>query len=69
MLATTSEVILALGGVKAVAELTGRTYDAAWNWNKFETFPSDTYLVMTGALRERGIEAPPSLWRMVEAAS
>lgn len=67
-LTSTQAVIDALGGVKAVAELTGRDYDAAWNWKKFPHFPPDTYLVLTGALESNGHTAPPSLWRMVEAA-
>lgn len=67
-LTTTNDVIRALGGVSAVAELTERTYDAAWNWTRFETFPADTYLVMKAALEAQGYTAPPSLWRMVEVA-
>lgn len=65
-LTTTADVIDKLGGVRAVADLTGRDYDAAWNWKKFPHFPPDTYLVMTRALRQQGHDAPPSLWRMVE---
>jgi hypothetical protein len=66
-LTTTAAVMDALGGTKAVAELTGREYGAAHNWRAFETFPPDTYLVMTIALRDRGKKAPASLWRMVGA--
>ena len=66
-LATAAEIFDKLGGVRAVAELTGRTYDAAWNWKRFARFPSNTYSVMTSALRAKGCTAPASLWRMVEA--
>lgn len=63
-LTTTNEVIEALGGVASVARLTGRKYSAAHNWLSFETFPSDTYVVLIEALRSVGRTAPPSLWRM-----
>jgi hypothetical protein len=51
--------------VRSVAELTGRNYDAAYNWKRFGQFPSDTFVVMQAALADRGMTAPPSLWRMV----
>ena len=62
-LTTTRAVITALGGLKAVAELTSADYNAAWNWTAFKTFPSDTFDVMTKALTAKGHTAPPSLWR------
>lgn len=65
-LLTTVQVIERLGGVHAVAELTGRTYAAASNWTRFKTFPANTFAVMTAALAARGYHAPASLWRMVE---
>lgn len=61
-----AEVIEILGGVAPVADLTGRSYDATWNWKTWKHFPPDTYLVLTDALNKRGYEAPASLWRMVE---
>lgn len=67
-LADTVAVIEALGGTNAVAKLTGRKYSAAFNWRSFEHFPPDTFLVMQKALQERGYDAPPKLWRMVEGA-
>lgn len=66
MLLTTRDVIGSLGGIRAVADLTGRSYDAAEAWQRFETFPPDTYLVLLEALRSKGLEAPNSLWRMME---
>jgi hypothetical protein len=65
-LQTTQEVIEALGGVSAVAKLTGRTYNAAHNWRSFTTFPANTYVTMTVALAAQGKTAPASLWGMVE---
>ena len=64
-LSTTIEVIEALGGISAVAELTNREYNAAHNWKSFQTFPPDTFLVMTTALERIGHRAPASLWRQV----
>jgi hypothetical protein len=63
-LSTTSEVIIALGGNGPVAELTSSTPKAVSNWRGFETFPSNTYVAMTEALREQGKTAPASLWGM-----
>lgn len=60
----TSEVVDALGGYLAVAELTGSKPKAASNWRRFETFPSNTYVAMIAALREKGKTAPTSLWGM-----
>jgi hypothetical protein len=66
-LTTTREVIQKLGGVRAVAELTRREYDTALKWNTQKSFPSNTYIVMTTALRDQGFSAPLSLWRMAPA--
>lgn len=63
-LSTTSQVMDALGGNSAVAELTGSTSKAVWNWRGFDTFPSNTYVAMIEALRARGKTAPSSLWGM-----
>ena len=63
-LKTTSEVMDALGGNSAVAEITGSTVKAVWNWRGFETFPSNTYVAMTEALLQKGMSAPATLWGM-----
>jgi hypothetical protein len=60
----TGSVMDAIGGNVAVAELTGATPKAAWNWRGFETFPSNTYVAMTRALEAKGFSAPASLWGM-----
>jgi hypothetical protein len=65
-LKTTSEVMDALGGNLAVAEITGSKPKAVSNWRRFETFPSKTYLAMTNALLAKGKQAPASLWKMEE---
>lgn len=67
-LSTTSEVMDALGGNVAVAELTGSSTKAVWNWRGFETFPSNTYVAMTDALVAKGKTAPASLWGMKATA-
>lgn len=66
-LTTTADVIRALGGVTAVAAITGRKYSAAFNWQNFTKFPANTYVAMTAALKAKGCTAPASLWGMVEA--
>lgn len=65
-LTTTREVAAALGGTKAVANLTGRKYSAAANWvqDKNPQFPANTYVVLSAALASIGKSAPPSLWGM-----
>ena len=65
-LTTTREVVAALGGTKAVANLTGRKYSAAANWvqDKNPQFPANTFVVLNAALAAIGKSAPPSLWGM-----
>lgn len=67
-LTTTSAVVTALGGFQAVADLTGRKYNAVWNWAQAQNFPPNTYLVMTEELQRLGKSAPASLWKMTEPA-
>ena len=64
ILTTTKRVVRVLGGTNAVAALTRRQYSAAHNWLGFKSFPAKTYVVMKAALRERGYDAPDSLWGM-----
>lgn len=66
-LETTAAVIDALGGLNALAALTGSTYKAVGNWKAGSAFPARTFLIMTSALRDRGYSAPASLWGMVTA--
>jgi hypothetical protein len=64
-LLTASEVIRELGGLKAVARITGAKYSAAGNWPRIN-FPPDTYVALQNALNARGCRAPVSLWKMRE---
>lgn len=65
-LTTTREVMAALGGIKAVASLTGRKYSAVSMWvvGADPQFPSNSFVVMNAALAAIGKSAPPSLWGM-----
>jgi hypothetical protein len=62
-LRSTIEVMDALGNQR-VAELTGRTYNAAHNWRAIGKFPANTYLALNDELRRHDLQAPPSLWGM-----
>jgi hypothetical protein len=68
-LTSTAAVVDALGGIQAVAYLTGSNYKAAANWKSFATFPAKTFLVMTDALERIGKSAPASLWGMTEPST
>jgi hypothetical protein len=61
---STTSVIDALGGTAAVGRLTERRDTAVSNWRSSDCFPSNTYLVMKGALAAIGKSAPDSLWGM-----
>jgi hypothetical protein len=65
---TTNAVVKALGGTRAVAELTGRSDPAVSNWRKANSFPANTYLVLKSALAEKNITAPDSLWGMAQSS-
>jgi hypothetical protein len=67
-LTTTTQVIDALGGVRAVCGLTGAAYTAAHNWIRARNFPARYFLVMLAALQRKGLTAPPELWGMVRTA-
>lgn len=59
------EVIEALGGLKAVAAMTGRSYSSASRWQASAAkFPPSTYVVLQQALVAGGMTAPASLWGM-----
>lgn len=68
-LSTTSEVMDELGGNPVVARLTGSTPKAVSNWRSAETFPANTYVALTSALKAKGKTAPASLWGMKAANS
>jgi hypothetical protein len=64
LLQTADQVFEALGGNVGVQAVTCSKPTQVSNWRKFGAFPSNTYVAMTEALRERGKTAPPALWRM-----
>lgn len=66
-LTSAPEIIETLGGIRAVSQLTGCTTGAIWNWKDRNVLPSKTYAVMKAALKDKGADAPASLWNMVEA--
>jgi len=59
------DVVTALGGVDAVASLTGRHYKSVSRWQAAkEAFPPTLYVAMQTALVEIGFTADPGLWGM-----
>jgi hypothetical protein len=64
MLETFSDVWDALGGRQGLIGLTGAKTSTLSMWKKAESFPSNTYVAMTDALRAIGKTAPASLWGM-----
>jgi hypothetical protein len=63
-LSSARDIIDRLGGIYAVAELTDAQPKAVWNWQRFDTFPANTFVVMTRALGRRRCKAPATFWRM-----
>jgi hypothetical protein len=68
-LSQTEHVIDALGGTGKVADLTGRSPQAVSNWRARPTFPPETFLILTEALKAKGMSAPRALWRMSPEAT
>ena len=57
------EVMLALGGSRAVARITGTSKTAVSNWRvRNRLFPSKYYAVIAMALYDRGFYAPWGLF-------
>ena len=66
-LKTTTEVIEALGGIQATADIAKTTYSNAANWNSWlDYFPPKFHPAMTRELARRGYTADDSLWRVIE---
>lgn len=55
-------VVRALGGPRAVRQLTGRTPQTVWNWRRANRFPAKTFVKLQAALHEAGEEASAELW-------
>ena len=64
---TVDDVIDALGGTHAAAQLFGVTDAAVANW-RVRGLPPRRFLSMRSVLTSYRIAAPPSLWHMLEAA-
>jgi hypothetical protein len=62
-----TDVVDALGGIPIVAEMTGTTRNAVYNWVANKLFPADTYLLIQSELKSRGLVAPDHLWPMRKA--
>lgn len=63
ILTTVADVISALGGHTDVKTLTeSESSQVVTNWLARNRFASHTYLIMTAALRAKGLEADPMLW-------
>jgi hypothetical protein len=60
------QVIDALGGTQAVADLFGLRYGVVWNW-RIRGLPADTYAVMQRALAQEHLTAPDGLWSQRES--
>jgi hypothetical protein len=65
-LRTATDVIKALDGTTAVARLTNRKPQHVTNWRATGRLPAKTFLIISRALAERGMAAPPSLWGIEE---
>ena len=65
-LKSADEVIDALGGTVATADLTGRKAQHVSNWRASGRLPANTFLVISKELSERGKNAPPSIWGITE---
>ena len=59
------EVIDALGGYVAVAKLMGVGPKAVSNWY-VRGLPPTSHWLLSQILQEKGIDAPPALWRQYE---
>lgn len=59
-----ADVFAALGENPGMGRLTGNKASTLSMWRAAGTFPSNTYVVITEALRAIGKTAPDSLWRM-----
>jgi hypothetical protein len=65
-LSSSKDVVDALGGIAAVAAMTGRGYSAIAMWRMSGVMPANTYVLLKKELRSRGLSAPDSLWGMTE---
>lgn len=62
---TVSDIVDALGGRSAVAELCEVTYNAVCNWIAWNAFPQRVHLRISRACKERRIQLPEQLFEAV----
>jgi len=67
-LETVDAVFTALGGPSGMQALTGSKPNTVSMWKAAKCFPSNTYLIITEALRTINKTAPASLWGMKQPA-
>jgi hypothetical protein len=63
-LTTALQITTRLGGIEAVAKLTGADPKSVYNWHAINRFPADTYCTMQVELVRVGCYARPHLWHM-----
>lgn len=61
-LQTAGEVIDALGGTTATAEITGRKAQHVSNWRASHRLPANTFFILRDELAKAGKTARPELW-------
>ena len=67
MLQTVADVIDALGGPKAAAEVTKRSTDSIYKWRKENKLPFRHYYVLNEALSvRRSTAVPENLWTVTK---
>jgi hypothetical protein len=67
LLESAEEVIKRLGGPTAVGRIVGRSVQSVVNWRIANKLPADTFLILQAELRDRNLQAPPSIWGIREA--
>jgi hypothetical protein len=65
VLRSVEDVVITLGGVAAVAELTGVTQNQVHNWRADRKISARFYVLMARRLAYRRLKAKPELWGQV----
>ncbi len=66
---TADEVVDRLGGPAAVSRLIGVSIQAVTNAKARGALPPEWFVVLSKALNEKNLYAPPALWRMRESVA
>ena len=67
MLMSVDDIVCALGGTAAVAELCGVGSSTVSNWRARRRIPAERYLVLSAALTRAGEAASPSVFGLAPA--